>query len=204
MTQAPHVTAIVLAAGSSRRMGSVNKLLADLRGSPILLHVMHAVRASSVSEVVVVTGHEQERVRPLVERLADRVVFNPRHAEGLSTSMIAGLDALSSHANAAVICLGDMPWLTASHIDRLVSAFEPDRGREICVPVYEGRRGNPVLWSRRFFDEMRGVTGDQGARRLLAAHADVIVEVEMEDGGILEDIDTPERLAAARAADQKR
>lgn len=204
MKEAPRVAAIVLAAGSSRRMGPVNKLLADLRGRPILLHVMHAVRASRVSEIVVVTGHEQERVRPLVERLADRIVFNPRHAEGLSTSMIAGLDAVSSSADAAVICLGDMPWLTTTHIDRLISAFEPDGGREICVPVYQGRRGNPVLWSRRFFDEMRAITGDQGARRLLAAHSDVIVEVEMEDGGVLEDIDTPERLAVARAPDQKR
>lgn len=204
MKEAPRVAAIVLAAGSSRRMGPVNKLLADLRGRPILLHVMHAVRASRVSEIVVVTGHEQERVRPLVERLADRIVFNPRHAEGLSTSMIAGLDAVSSSADAAVICLGDMPWLTAPHIDRLISAFDPDAAREICVPVYQGRRGNPVLWSRRFFDEMRAITGDQGARRLLAAHSDVIVEVEMEDGGVLEDIDTPQRLAVARAPDQKR
>jgi len=202
--QTPHVAAIVLAAGSSRRMGPVNKLLADLRGRPILLHVMDAVRASRVGEVVVVTGHEQERVQPLVEGLADRVVFNPRYAEGLSTSMIAGLDAVSSSADAVVICLGDMPWLTGDHIDKLISAFDPDSSHEICIPVHSGRRGNPILWGRRFFDEMRTITGDQGARPLLAAHSDYIVEVDMEDGGVLEDIDTPERLAAARASDQKR
>lgn len=204
MTGGPRVAAIVLAAGSSRRMGAVNKLLAPLHGKPMLRHVMEAVRASRAGEVVVVTGHEPERVRSVVEGLADRVVQNPNHAEGLSTSMIAGLDAVGADVDGVVVCLGDMPRLTAGHIDRLISAFDPGSGHEICVPVHAGQRGNPVLLGRRFFGEMRSVIGDKGARGLLAAHPEAVVEVEMEDDAALHDIDTPEALAAATRPAQER
>lgn len=185
-------------------MGSLNKLLAEFDGRPMLLHVLDAVRASKVCEVVVVTGHEEDRVRPVAEAFADRLVFNPRHLEGLSTSMIAGLDAILEEADAVVVCLGDMPRLSARHVDRLIDAFDPGSGREICVPVYCGERGNPVLLGRRFFQEMRSVSGDKGARGLIAAHADAVVEVEMEDEAVLHDIDTPEALAASRKPAQDR
>lgn len=204
MTRTYRVAAIVLAAGSSRRMGSVNKLLADFRGKPMLLHVIEAVRGSRACEVVVVAGHEAERVRLLVDGLADRIVFNRLHTEGLSTSIVAGLDAVAADVDGVVVCLGDMPRLRADHIDRLISAFAPGKGRDICVPVHAGRRGNPVLLGRRYFEEMRAVVGDKGARDLVAAHPEAVVEVEMADDAVLHDIDTPGALAAATRSDQER
>lgn len=208
MTGSPRVDALVLAAGSSRRMGSENKLVAPVDGKPMLQHVLEAVRRSRISELIVVTGHDAGAVRSLASGLADRVILNPRHLEGLSTSMIAGLDALSDEAEAVLVCLGDMPRLTHQHLDRLIAAFDTVAGREICVPVHGGERGNPVLWGRRFFYEMRQVTGDRGARMLMETHPEALVEVEMDDDAVLRDVDTPEALAALRglpaAPDQER
>ncbi|MBM3573240.1 MAG: 4-diphosphocytidyl-2C-methyl-D-erythritol kinase, partial [Alphaproteobacteria bacterium] len=94
-----------------------------------------------------------------------------------------------------LICLGDMPRISVSVIDRLTAAFDPLEGRAICVPTYRGKRGNPVLWDRRFLPEMRQVAGDVGARHLIGAHGDVVAEVDMADDGVLIDIDTPQALA---------
>ena len=99
-----------------------------------------------------------------------------------------------------MICLGDMPMISAGLIDRLVDAFAPDRGNLIAVPVSDGRRGNPVLWSRRFFNELMMLDGDVGARHLIAKHNEVVAEVPVEGDGAFLDIDTPQALEAARSA----
>jgi len=112
--------------------------------------------------------------------------------------------ALPADIDGAVICLGDMPRVTAALIDRLIDAFDPDAGRAICVPVYRGKRGNPVLWAARFFPEIDRLTGDVGARHLVAAHDSAVFEDACDDDGVLIDVDTPEilaRLDAAREAD---
>ncbi len=195
-SRAPRVAALVLAAGQSRRMGPVNKLLAEVDGQPMVAHAVDAALASKARPVVVVTGHEPERVRAT---LAGRdVIFahNAHYAEGLSTSLKAGLDALPDDIDGVAIVLGDMPSVVAAHIDRLIAAFDPSAGRTICVPTFNGKRGNPVLWARRYFAEMRGVAGDVGARHLIGAHADEISEVAMADTAVLEDLDTPDALAA--------
>ena len=192
--RAPNVAAIVLAAGESRRMGARNKLIAKIGGKPMAALVVDAVLASRVSTIIVVTGHESANVR---EALGDRqVVFveNPDYAAGLSTSLKAGLDALPEDVDAALICLGDMPRLSEADIDRLIAAFDPVEGRAICVPTHRGKRGNPVLWGRRFFPEMMQLSGDVGARHLIGEHADLVVEVPMDSDSILLDIDSPEAL----------
>jgi molybdenum cofactor cytidylyltransferase len=127
------------------------------------------------------------------------IVENPAFADGLSASVRAGIAALPADVDGAVFLLGDMPRVTAAHIDRLLAAFNPAEGRAICVPTSRAKRGNPVLWSSRFFPEMRALEGDTGARGLLRQHAEQICEVEMGDDGVLLDIDTPDALAALRA-----
>src|SRR5690606_24144861 len=109
----------------------------------------------------------------------------------LSTSLRAGLAALPDTLDGVVVLLGDMPFLAGGTIDRLIAAFDPAAGRAICVPVSGGRRGNPVLWGRRFLAEMQGLTGDAGARGLLARHAGAVFEVPVDDSGVLIDLDTP-------------
>lgn len=190
------VAALVLAAGRSRRMGGPNKLLLPVDGKPMVRRVVEAALASRASPVVVVVGHQQHEVRQALRGLKVHLVPNPDFAEGLSTSLKAGLKALPEDAAGAVVCLGDMPRVNAALIDRLVAAFAPVEGRGIVAPTWRGRRGNPVLWGRAFFAEMQELTGDVGARELLARHADQVAEVDAGDDAALVDIDTPEALAA--------
>ena len=126
-------------------------------------------------------------------------VHNPSFADGLSTSLKAGLAALPSGVDGALICLGDMPQVSAEMIDRLIAAFDPDRSALIVVPTFEGKRGNPVLWSRRFFHELGALEGDVGARHLIGQFPDAVVEVPVTGQGAFFDIDTPEALEAAKA-----
>jgi molybdenum cofactor cytidylyltransferase len=159
-------------------------------------HVVEAALASQAAPVVVVLGHQQHEVRQALRGLKVRFAVNPDYALGLSTSLRTGLDALPLEVAGAVVCLGDMPRVSAGLIDRLVAAFDPVEGRGIVVPTWRGKRGNPVLWARTFFAEMQTVAGDVGARHLIGLHAGAVVEVEAESDAALIDIDTPEALAA--------
>ncbi len=150
-----------------------------------------------------VTGHERERVAAALAGLPVTLVHNPDYAQGLSTSLKRGIAALPADVDGALVCLGDMPRVTAAEIDRLIAAFNPVEGRAICVPTRRGKRGNPVLWARRFFPEMAQVAGDIGARHLIGAYPEMVAEVEMTDDGVLTDIDTPQALAKLAASGVK-
>jgi molybdenum cofactor cytidylyltransferase len=133
-----------------------------------------------------------------------RFVTNPDFADGLSTSVRTGIAALGKEIDAAIVQLGDMPGVNSALLDRLLAAFNPVEGRSICVPTVGGKRGNPVLWDRRFFAEMTKVSGDTGAKHLIGEHADLVCEVEMTGEAAVTDIDTPEALAAWRAQGKDR
>ena len=193
-----HVAAIILAAGRSTRMGGPNKLLAELGGKPLVRIVAEQALASKAQDVIVVTGHQAEQVEKALHGLDVKFVRNPDFAEGLASSVKAGVAAVADDAAGAVICLGDMPLISANLIDRLIEAFAPDRGHLIAVPVSDNRRGNPVLWSRRFFNELMTLDGDIGARHLIARHSEAVAEVPVEGFGAFLDIDTPQALEAAR------
>ena len=192
------VAAIVLAAGRSTRMGGPNKLLAELNGKKLVRIATEQALASKASEVIVVTGHQAELVEQALAGLKVKFVRNPDFAGGLASSVKAGIGAVAKDADGAVICLGDMPLIDARLVDRLVEAFDPDRGNLIVVPVAEGRRGNPVLWSRRFFSELLTLDGDIGARHLIAKHAEAVAEVPVDGESAFLDIDTPQALETAR------
>ena len=103
-----------------------------------------------------------------------------------------------------IVCLGDMPAVKSIHIDKLIAAFDMEEGRTICVPTYKGKRGNPVLWGSPLFQEMKNISGDVGARHLISEYADLVCEVEMEDEGVLIDLDTPEALSAFHKKEESR
>jgi molybdenum cofactor cytidylyltransferase len=193
-----NVAAIILAAGRSTRMGGPNKLLAELGGKTLVRIVTEQALASKAQGVIVVTGHQAEQVEQALHGLDVKFVHNPDFAEGLASSVKAGIAAVANHADGAVICLGDMPLISAHLVDRLIEAFAPDRGNLIAVPVSDNRRGNPVLWSRRFFNELMTLDGDIGARHLIARHSEAVAEVPVEGFGAFLDIDTPQALEAAR------
>jgi len=186
----------VLAAGRSRRMGARNKLLAEVDGVPMVARVVEAARDAVDAGVYVVTGYQHERVEKALNAFEISVVHNPHYAQGLSTSLASGLAALPGDVDGALVCLGDMPRVTAAHMHKLIAAFDPDEGRAVCVPLWDGRRGHPVLWARRFFAEMSDVKGDVGARHLLGEYADLVCEVPATDDAVLLDVDSPEALRA--------
>ncbi len=190
------VGGIVLAAGQSRRMGSVNKMLVSVDGEPMIRHVVRAMTRSQACPVIVVTGHENDKVGEALQSEEVRLVYNPDHASGMSTSLRAGLAALPPSVDAAVIALGDMPRVTEKDIDALIDAHDSNVGGRICVPTHGGKRGNPVLWDRQFFPALQNLSGDVGARHLIEEHPDHLVEVPCETSGVLLDFDTPEALRA--------
>ncbi len=195
----PKIAAIVLAAGMSSRMGS-NKLLAEVAGKPLIRHAVEAAQASAASPVIVVTGNAGETVRQALAPLGPLFVDNRDFSKGLSASLKCGLKAVPADCDGAIVLLGDMPGISATLIDRLIAAFDPGEDRAICVATRHGKRGNPVLWARRFFPEMLAIEGDVGARQLIGHYAELVCEVEAGDDAPLTDIDTPEALRAYRAS----
>ena len=193
------VAAIVLAAGRSTRMGGPNKLLETISGKPLVRIAAEQALSSRASPVVVVSGHERARVEAALASLDVRLVHNPDYAQGLSTSVKAGLAALPPESEAAIVCLGDMPQVTSALIDRLIAAFDPERNALVVLPTFSGKRGNPLLWSRRFFPELMALEGDVGARHLIGAYPEVVTEVPVENAAAMVDIDTPDALRAAKA-----
>ena len=193
------IAAVVLAAGRSTRMGAVNKLIAEIGGKPLVRIAAEQALASRASPVIVVTGHERERVEAALKGLPVRIVHNADYAEGLGTSLKAGIAAVPADADGAIVCLGDMPQVSSVLIDKLIAAFDPERGALVVVPSIDGRRGNPVVWSRRFFHDLTQIQGDIGARHLIGAYAEAVVEVAVADDAALTDVDTPESLSAVKA-----
>lgn len=188
----PRIGIVLLAAGRGTRFGPEPKLLADLGGRPLVRHAAEAACASDLGPVVVVLGAHAPAVRAALVGLDIRTVENPRYAEGLSTSLRAGLAALPETCAGAVVMLGDMPCVAPALLRRLAEAF--DGTAAAIVPVWAGRRGNPVLLNRdRLAADLAELVGDRGAGPLLVGRPDV-VEIAGEAGTSL-DIDTPEALA---------
>ena len=190
---------LLLAAGQSRRMGRLNKLLEEIDGIPMICHIASALEGSGARPLVGVTGHEAGKVQAVLKDFEVEFIHNSTYGEGLSTSLQAGVRFLADRVDGIVVCQGDMPRVSSKHIDLLLAAFDPAEGRAICVPTAEGKRGNPVLWASEYFSEILAVAGDVGARHLIGEHSESVYEVEMEDLGVLLDIDTPEVLSAVRS-----
>ena len=191
----PRVAALVMAAGRSSRMGA-NKLLMEDHGRSIVARVVEQALAADPAEVIVITGHQEPEVRAALTGLPVRFVACPDYTDGMSASLRCGIKALPDDIDATLVLLGDMPRVGVSLLRRMVAAFNPTEGRAIIVPSFQGKRGNPVLWDRRFFPEMMMLAGDVGARHLIGEHAELVTEIEAEDSGIFLDIDTPEAYRA--------
>ncbi len=175
-------------------MRGANKLLAPLGGEPLIARAVDAALASRAATVLVVTGHQAARLRAALVGRDVEFAHNRYYARGLSSSLRCGLKALDPALDGALICLGDMPWVSTADLDALIAAFAR-KGRPICVPVRGSRRGNPVLWPAHHFGELRALQGDLGGRGLLRRYAREVVRVAMPDAGVMRDVDTPLDLA---------
>ena len=191
----PRVAALILAAGRGTRFGPEPKMLAPFAGRPLVRHAARAALASSARPVVAVLGAHAPAVRAALAGLDLAIVENPAFAEGLSTSLRAGLAALPPDTEAALVLLGDMPRIGPAHCAALIAAYAATDPRpSAVVPVSGGRRGNPVLLDlARLGPALAGLAGDRGAGPLLKGRADVL-EIP-GDAGVAYDVDTPEALA---------
>jgi molybdenum cofactor cytidylyltransferase len=190
------IASLVLAAGQSTRMPGANKLLAPMPGGqPMIAQTVDRIIAGTPRPIIIVTGHQENAIRHALQGRPVRFVHAADYAAGLSASLHAGIAALSSQIDAALICLGDMPLLDPALLNQLLGAYDPAQGREIIIPTFEGQRGNPVLWGKRFFPELLNLDGDIGARQILHLHPDAIAEIQVETDAVLLDFDTPAALA---------
>ena len=167
----------------------------------MVAHAADAALGASLTPVIVVTGHQREEVEQALAPRPVTFVHNPRYADGLSTSLKAGLAALVGDLDAVLVCLGDMPRVDSTLVRRLVAALDPVEGRSIIVPTYAGKRGNPVLWDGALVGAMLSAEGDAGAKHLIGQFEESVFEVEAGDRAPLLDIDTPEALRALEESD---
>jgi molybdenum cofactor cytidylyltransferase len=189
-----HVAAIVLAAGRGTRFGDELKLLAQIGGKALVRHAAEAAVGSLVDPVIVVTGYRSNEVEAALHGLPVQILYNALFAQGLSTSLQTGFSALPPTTRAAVILLGDMPFVKADLIDALVAEWREREEPAALVPTLDGRRGNPVVLSRGLQAGIEVLSGDVGAGSLLRERSDVL-EWPTTDPAVAQDIDTREELA---------
>lgn len=187
------IAAVVLAAGTSSRMGS-NKLLADMGGRPLIARTVQNILASRANKVFVVTGHQAEEVRAALQIEDVEFIHNREFASGLASSVRVGV-AAAKDFDAVLICLGDMPLVPPQILDKMMETCDLTEGRDLVVPIHKGKLGNPVLWGSRYFAELGALQGDRGARELIGKYRERVCEVEVGDGAVVLDADTPEALA---------
>lgn len=204
MSTSGSFAAIILAAGSSSRMGAGrHKLLLPLGDRPVLAHVVMATLASKAQPIMIVLGHQAEQVRtqiaPFTGSPAVIIVENPHYLQGMSTSLYAGLQALAQNENTqgkalhslagAIILLGDQPLMTPQIIDALITCKQTTDKR-IIAPLYNGKRGNPVVFDASLFPELLQVSGDEGARSVIERHRQEVATIELSDAVASYDVDT--------------
>lgn len=180
---------IVLASGLSRRFGDRNKLLAPVGGVPIVCQTVRAYVSAGLSLVVVVVGHEADRVAAALDGMPVTLVENPRYREGQSHALVRGVQALPTDVPAAVIGVADQPYLTSDIVADLISTWRAT-GCPTVAPRYSGQRGNPILYARSLFPELLEVTGDQGGRPVFRRHQSAAAYVDVPDARPGADIDT--------------
>jgi molybdenum cofactor cytidylyltransferase len=188
----PTVAGVLLAAGTSSRFGAANKLLATVDGEPIVRHAARTLVESGLEPVVAVLGHEADRVRDALADLPVETVVNEGYEAGQASSLRAGIEVVRRHGadpNAAVVALGDMPFVSPETVDALVSAYAAAAG-DAVAPAFEGDRGNPVLFDARFFAPLADVDGDVGGREILL-ESDASVLLAVDDPGVRRDVDVP-------------
>ncbi len=183
------IRAVVLAAGLSTRMGT-QKMLLPFGGDTVIGHVVDQLLASALAQVAVVVGHEGDRVAEALAGRPVHVVVNERYADGMLSSVRCGLRALGP-CEGVLVALGDQPSITTTLVDELVAAY-PCCGLGILVPLYEGRRGHPVLFADRYREEVLTNFDDVGLRGLMQAHPDDVAELPVADEAVLSDMDYPE------------
>jgi molybdenum cofactor cytidylyltransferase len=188
------LSAILLAAGKSKRMGELKQLM-PLGEGTIIEQAIDNLLASAVDEVIVVLGHKAGEIKRAIAARPVKITVNPDYEEGMSTSIIAGLRLVDPKAQAVMLALGDQPLVESQTINRLIDEFrKSDKG--IALPTYKGKRGNPVIFAIKYKPELLKLKGDIGGRDIVKRHPQDVLEVAVSSEGVITDIDTEEDYPA--------
>ncbi len=197
------ISAVILAAGESKRMGKQNKLLLPVAGEALLVKLIKSVCDSEVGQVIVVIGHEAEKIRRELNNFPLSFVYNPNFSEGMTTSIKSGVKEVSPDCDGYMICLADMPFINTSEINKLIHAYAQNRIKEkrlIVIPVYQRHRGNPVLFSTEFREDILEHKMEYGCKGVIMKNFESVKEIEMDDDSMLLDVDTLEDYQRATEA----
>jgi len=189
------VSAIILAAGESKRMGQPKQLMPWGR-STILEQTVDRLLSCRIGEAIVVVGHEAEEVTKIIADRPVKIVTNPAYRQGMSTSIVAGLNLIDNSTQGVMLVLADQPLVDSRIVNKLIEEFG-DHNKGIVTPAYEGRRGHPVIFSIKYKGELLGLKGDIGGRQIIERHPDDILEVAVDSPSIHIDIDTASDYAEA-------
>ena len=186
------ISAILLAAGQSKRMNGENKLTKEIQGTPLIKHSVKNILASSIDELIVVLGHQKEIIEKLIDKNEKiKFVFNKDFESGMASSIKTGLDNLSEKTEAFFICLGDMPMVSHDIYNQLIKSKD---NKEIIVPTYKGQQGNPVLFNKSMKEKILDITGDAGAKKIFELNKDKILNLEINDQSITKGFDTQDNF----------
>ena len=188
---------IILAAGQSKRMGSINKLLMRIEGRPMIQRVVDVAIEAASTDIYVVTGFERERIESRLREYSVNFVHNESFREGMGTTIAEGVKAISDQVfDGVMILLGDLPYLRADTVIAVAESFAEHDGRKIVIPTYDGDPGHPVVFPKAFFNELTHLSGDRGAREACTRHQSSVTRLEVEDPGGTRDLDTlPAKLS---------
>jgi len=188
------VSAILLAAGQSKRMKGENKLAKEVQGIPLIIHSVKNILASSVDELIVVLGYQKEIIEKLIDKNEKiKFVFNKDFESGMASSIKTGIDNLSEKTEAFFICLGDMPMVNHDIYNQLIKSKD---NKEIIVPTYKGQQGNPVLFDKSMKEKVLDIRGDVGAKKILELNKDKILNLEINDQSITKGFNTQEDFSS--------
>tara|TARA_Y100000590_G_scaffold279722_1_gene314200 strand:+ start:2015 stop:2590 length:576 start_codon:yes stop_codon:yes gene_type:complete len=186
------ISAILLAAGQSKRMNGENKLTKEIQGIPLIKHSVKNILASSIDELIIVLGYQKEIIEKLIDKQKKiRFVFNKDFESGMASSIKTGLNHLSKDTEAFFICLGDMPMVDSYIYNQLIKSKDT---KEIIVPTYKGQQGNPVLFNISMREKIMNINGDAGAKKLLKLEKDKILNAEIKDQGLAQDFNTKDNF----------
>ena len=188
------ITSIILAAGMSKRMKQGNKLLLKYNQSNILQSTIQNLTESNIDEILIVLGHEFIDVKRTLSDIGGKIIFNEDYSKGMSSSIIKGIQSINPMSKGVMICLGDMPKVKTETYNTLINIFNDIKEkRKIILPVFNGQRGNPIIFTSYFFRSLLNLEGDKGAKELINKHENCVIQKLVQDKGVLEDIDSDEQ-----------
>ena len=188
------ISAILLAAGQSKRMGGENKLTKEIQGIPLIKLSVKNILASSINELIIVLGHQKEIIEKLIDKNEKiKFIFNKNFESGMASSIKTGLNNLSEKTEAFFICLGDMPMLSPDIYNKLIKSKD---NKEIIVPTYKGQQGNPVLFDKTMKEKVLDIRGDVGAKKILELNKDKILNLEINDQSVTKGFNTQDDFSS--------